>query len=82
MSRASISRSRNGAGNVGVNHLGLQANRPRACGAAHRFDAADSSSIVDEPNVHCCYAKADKHWVTDPQGIAWEAFHTLESIRF
>ena len=23
---------------------------------------------------------SDKHWVTDPQGIAWEAFHTLDTI--
>jgi hypothetical protein len=41
-----------------------------------------ASSIVDEPGVHCCYAKGDKHWVTDPQGIAWEAFQTLDSIPF
>ena len=26
------------------------------------------------------YAKSDKYWITDPQGIAWETFHTLESI--
>jgi hypothetical protein len=27
----------------------------------------------------CCYAKSDKYWTLDPQGIAWESFHTLES---
>ena len=37
-------------------------------------------SVVDEPNASCCYAKSDKHWVTDPQGIAWETFHTLADI--
>jgi len=35
---------------------------------------------VAEPGALCCYVKSDKHWVTDPQGIAWEAFHTLDSI--
>ena len=24
--------------------------------------------------------KSDKHWVTDPQGIAWESFHSLNDI--
>jgi lactoylglutathione lyase len=28
----------------------------------------------------CCYARSDKYWVTDPQGVAWEQFHTLGSI--
>lgn len=28
----------------------------------------------------CCYARSTKHWVTDPQGIAWEHFHTLGEI--
>ena len=28
----------------------------------------------------CCYARSDKYWITDPQGVAWEQFHTLESI--
>ncbi len=26
------------------------------------------------------YAKSDKYWTLDPQGIAWESFHTLESV--
>ena len=30
--------------------------------------------------MSCCYARSEKHWVTDPQGIAWEHFHTLDSI--
>jgi len=24
--------------------------------------------------------ESDKYWVTDPQGVAWETFHTLESV--
>jgi len=30
-------------------------------------------------NATCCYAKSDKHWTIDPQGVAWESFHTLEA---
>ena len=34
-------------------------------------------AVLDEGDTTCCYARSDKHWVTDPQGIAWEHFHTL-----
>jgi len=66
---------------VGLNHLGLQAeSAEELAGIRARFETADASAIVAEPGALCCYAKSDKHWVTDPQGIAWEAFHTLDSI--
>jgi catechol 2,3-dioxygenase-like lactoylglutathione lyase family enzyme len=66
---------------AGLNHLGVQAeSAEELAGIRSLFEAADASSTVDEPGAHCCYVKSDKHWVTDPQGIAWEAFHTLESI--
>jgi hypothetical protein len=37
-------------------------------------------ALLDEGETTCCYARGVKHWVTDPQGIAWEHFPTLESI--
>jgi catechol 2,3-dioxygenase-like lactoylglutathione lyase family enzyme len=81
--RVNFAISRRGAGRTGVNHLGLQAESgDELAGLRERFEAADGASLVDEPNVHCCYARGDKHWVTDPQGIAWEAFHTLDSVPF
>jgi lactoylglutathione lyase len=70
-------------GEVGVNHLGLQAES--ADELAHireHFAAADQASLQDEPDASCCYAKSDKHWVTDPQGIAWEGYHTLGEVRY
>ena len=66
---------------VGLNHLGLQADS--ADELTHirtQFEVADASTTVAEPGANCCYVKSDKHWVTDPQGIAWEAFHTLSAI--
>jgi hypothetical protein len=36
--------------------------------------------LLDEGPTTCCYARSDKYWLTDPQGIAWEQFHTLDSI--
>jgi catechol 2,3-dioxygenase-like lactoylglutathione lyase family enzyme len=81
--RVNFAISQRGAPNIGVNHLGLQAESGNELAAIRdRFEAADKASLVDEPNVKCCYARGNKHWVTDPQGIAWEAFHTLASVPF
>jgi len=66
---------------AGLNHLGLQAeSAEELAGIRAQFEAADASATVAESGAMCCYVKSDKHWVTDPQGIAWEAFHTLDSI--
>ena len=68
---------------VGVNHLGLQADSAdELAGIRKHFAEADRASLQDEPNASCCYAKSDKHWVTDPQGIAWEGYHTLGEVRY
>ena len=65
----------------GLNHLGLQAeSAEELAGIRERFAAADAASIEDEANVTCCYARGNKHWTRDPQGISWEAFHTLENV--
>ncbi len=66
---------------TGLNHLGLQAeSADELAGIRTQFEAADASATVAETGANCCYVKSDKHWVTDPQGIAWEAFHTLSAI--
>jgi catechol 2,3-dioxygenase-like lactoylglutathione lyase family enzyme len=69
-------------GKVGVDHLGLQADSAdELAGIREQFAAADQALLRDEPGTNCCYAKSDKHWVTDPQGIAWEGYHTLGEVR-
>jgi hypothetical protein len=37
-------------------------------------------AALDQPDAACCYARSDKYWTTDPQGIAWETFRTLDAI--
>jgi hypothetical protein len=37
-------------------------------------------AALDQAGASCCYAKSDKYWIEDPQGIAWETFHTLGSV--
>jgi len=65
----------------GLNHLGLQAESADELAEVRgQFAQANEASLYDEPDVSCCYARGNKHWTTDPQGIPWEAFHTLESV--
>lgn len=49
------------------------------CVTHHRLQGLQTD-LTEETDAACCYAKSDKYWVTDPQGIAWETFHTLDSI--
>ena len=64
------------AGESGIAHLGLQAGDPQALSAiGARLEAADSIALA-ESGTTCCYARSDKFWAEDPQGVRWEAFHT------
>jgi catechol 2,3-dioxygenase-like lactoylglutathione lyase family enzyme len=64
----------------GVNHLGLQADDDAELEAIHANLQKADTTVLPEKGVHCCYAKSDKYWVTDPQGIAWESFRSLGSV--
>ncbi len=65
---------------VGIDHLGFQTDDPEELAALRaRAEAADMA-LLDEGETTCCYARSEKHWVSDPQGIAWEHFHTLGDI--
>ncbi|AVA33856.1 ArsI/CadI family heavy metal resistance metalloenzyme [Cupriavidus metallidurans] len=65
---------------VGLDHLGFQVDdATELAELKSRAEAADLS-LLDEGETTCCYARSDKHWITDPQGIAWEHFHSLANI--
>jgi catechol 2,3-dioxygenase-like lactoylglutathione lyase family enzyme len=64
---------------AGVDHLGIQAENAAELAQLRSQLAQADVAITDQSNATCCYAKSDKHWTIDPQGIAWESFHTLES---
>lgn len=65
---------------VGVNHLGIQVESADELGEMHERLQALQHDVKTEEGAACCYAKSDKYWVTDPAGIAWETFHTLDTI--
>lgn len=66
--------------NLGVNHLGLQLDSDSELQGMKEQLAQADGRIIAETGANCCYAKSDKYWVTDPQGVAWETFHSLGSI--
>lgn len=65
---------------TGVDHLGIQVDNKEDLEALRAQAAKADMAIFDDGETSCCYARSDKYWVTDPQGIAWEQFHTLDSI--
>ena len=65
---------------AGIDHLGFQVDEAGELAELKaRAESADMA-LLDEGETTCCYARSEKHWVTDPQGIAWEHFHTLDNI--
>ena len=64
----------------GIDHLGIQTDNADELAALKARAQAADMALLDEGNTSCCYARSEKHWVTDPQGVAWEHFHTLANI--
>ncbi len=65
---------------AGVDHLGFQTDSTDELLALKARAEQAELALRDEGATTCCYAQSEKHWVTDPQGIAWEHFHTLADI--
>jgi len=65
---------------AGVDHLGLQVDSDEELAELRNQVGHADITALDQENASCCYARSDKYWITDPQGIAWETFHTLSEI--
>lgn len=60
----------------GVRHLGIQVESAEELQEVYaRLKQADGPTF-EEGDTTCCYAKSEKSWISDPQGVAWETFHT------
>jgi catechol 2,3-dioxygenase-like lactoylglutathione lyase family enzyme len=64
----------------GVDHLGVQVDSEPELIALREQTAAAEIARRDQAGAECCYARSDKYWTTDPQGVPWETFHTLDTI--
>ena len=65
---------------TGIDHLGFQTDSADELTELRtRAESADMA-LLDQGEANCCYSRSDKHWIVDPQGIAWEHFRTLGNI--
>jgi catechol 2,3-dioxygenase-like lactoylglutathione lyase family enzyme len=63
-------------GAPGVQHLGIQAETPAELEEVFGRLSAAGRPVPEEAGVTCCYARSEKQWVSDPQGVPWETFLT------
>jgi catechol-2,3-dioxygenase len=68
------------ANKAGLDHLGIQAESGAELEELGSRLAQADVSVLPQKSASCCYAKSDKYWTLDPQGLAWESFHTLDSV--
>src|SRR5882672_7984225 len=61
---------------AGFSHLGIQVEVDSELAEVYGRLARAEQPIVEAKNATCCYAKSDKQWIADPQGVPWETFFT------
>lgn len=68
-----------GAG--GVSHVGIELPDVDSLAAWRTRLETDGMSFIVEDKARCCYAKADKLWLTDPDGYLWEIWVRTGDIK-
>lgn len=61
----------------GVDHLGIQVEDDAELAAVASRLARAGEPVDEQKATTCCYARSNKAWVHDPEGVAWETFHTF-----
>ncbi|MEE4201826.1 ArsI/CadI family heavy metal resistance metalloenzyme [Erythrobacter sp.] len=64
---------------TGVNHLRIQAGDAAELAELEARLARTEIASQPEEGAHCCYARSDKYWATDPSQVVWEMFHTMDA---
>jgi catechol 2,3-dioxygenase-like lactoylglutathione lyase family enzyme len=60
----------------GIEHLGIQVESTEELSEVYgRLKSADRP-VLEEGQTTCCYSKSEKSWISDPDGVVWEAFLT------
>lgn len=64
----------------GLDHLGIQVDTISELETVRsQMSNADIKTHNDGEAI-CCYAKSEKSWIKDPNGISWEAYHTMKDV--
>ena len=61
---------------TGLDHLGIQVETPDELQDVYSRLRQAERPVLEEGSTTCCYAKSEKSWISDPQGLLWEAFLT------
>jgi len=74
--RVNFAISAGGHARRGIEHLGIQTeSRDELAEVYERLKAA-GGPVLEEGRTTCRYAKSEKSWIADPDGVVWEAFFT------
>ena len=60
----------------GVSHVGIEVTGDGALEEMDDRIAAGGLPVRRQAQTSCCYARSDKVWTADPDGLAWEVFRT------
>ena len=60
----------------GVEHLGLQVEDQAELAEVYGRLKSAEGPVLEEGATTCCYARSEKSWIADPDGVVWEAFLT------
>ena len=67
----------------GIEHLGIQVETADELADVYARLRAAGSPVLEEGATVCCYARSEKSWIADPQGVVWETFHTTgEAVNY
>ena len=60
----------------GIEHLGIQVEDQSELTEVYARLKAANGPVIEEGAPTCCYARSEKSWIADPDGVMWEAFLT------
>jgi catechol 2,3-dioxygenase-like lactoylglutathione lyase family enzyme len=74
--RVNFAISSNGHAAKGIEHLGIQVEDGEEFAEVYSRLKNTGGPVVEEGATTCCYAKSEKSWIADPDGVLWETFLT------
>jgi len=74
--RVNFAISRRG-GEAGIRHLGIQVEDRCELQEVYARLQGAHGPVLEEGATTCCYARSEKSWIEDPQGVKWETFLTM-----
>ncbi len=66
-------------GQAGLDHLGIQGEDAGELQEVYGRLRQAGRPVLEVGETNCCYAKSEKSWIADPQGVRWETFVTSGS---